>query len=45
MGSLQQEQKRWKADDRKELIQSMPIKDMGTQGEKELDIDLLQNMK
>jgi len=33
--------KRWKADDRRELIGSMPKKDMGTHGESGVDIDLL----
>jgi len=32
---------RWKSEDRRVLIQSMPVKDMGTQGEKEVDIDLM----
>lgn len=39
--SLYLTSKRWKADDRRELIKSMPIKDMGTQGEKQLDVDLI----
>jgi hypothetical protein len=42
---IQYQQERWKSEDRRVLIQSMPIKDMGTQGERELDIDLVQNMK
>lgn len=33
--------KRWKSEDRRVLIQSMPLKDMGTQGEKQLDVDLI----
>ncbi len=32
---------RWKSDDRRILIQSMPLKDMGNQGEREVDIDML----
>jgi len=36
--------KRWKGDDRRDLMKSMPIKDMGTQGEKILDVDLLSNI-
>lgn len=34
-------QRRWKADDRRTLIASMPTKDMGTQGETGVDIDLI----
>ena len=32
---------RWKADDRRALVASMPIKDMGTQGERGADIDFM----
>ena len=35
------QQVRWKADDRRALVASMPIKDMGTQGEKGADIDFI----
>ncbi|ODM97304.1 28S ribosomal protein S11, mitochondrial [Orchesella cincta] len=39
------ENRRWKSEDRRVLIQSMPIKDMGTQGEKQLDVDLVNISK
>ncbi|CAL8083297.1 unnamed protein product [Orchesella dallaii] len=37
--------RRWKSEDRRVLIQSTPVKDMGTQGEKQLDVDLVNVSK
>jgi len=39
------ESKRWKSEDRRVLIESTPVKDMGTQGEKQLDVDLVNFSK
>lgn len=40
-GTLSIQQQRWKANDRRALIDSMPLRDTGTQGEKSLDIDIM----